>query len=75
MVSTFSAFPFHDPECYGLLNFVSKSLTFSFEEKPFKPKSIYAFPGLFFFNKEVVSIPKSIKPSAGEELKITDVNR
>jgi glucose-1-phosphate thymidylyltransferase len=69
------AYPVRDPQRYGVVEFDNQGLAISLEEKPDKPRSNYAVPGLYFFDRRVAAFAKALKPSARGEIEITDLNK
>ncbi|PTX94721.1 glucose-1-phosphate thymidylyltransferase [Verrucomicrobia bacterium LW23] len=73
--ATIFGYHVHEPNAYGVIEFDSKGKAISIEEKPANPRSNYAVPGLYFYDKDVVALARSLKPSARNELEISDLNR
>jgi glucose-1-phosphate thymidylyltransferase len=68
-------YPVRDPERYGVVEFDKTGKAISLEEKPEKPKSHFAVPGLYFYDRDVVTVAENLRPSPRGELEITDLNR
>ena len=73
--ATIFGYKVKDPKRFGVVEFSKSKKVISIEEKPKKPKSDYAIPGLYIYDSEVVKIAKKLKPSKRSELEITDINK
>jgi glucose-1-phosphate thymidylyltransferase len=73
--ATIFAYQVNDPQRYGVVEFDKEGRAISLEEKPKRPKSNYAVPGLYFYDNDVLDLAANLKPSARGELEITDINR
>ena len=69
------AYPVNDPQRYGVVEFDAEGRAISLEEKPLKPRSGYAVPGIYFYDNRVVGFAENLKPSARGEIEITDLNK
>ena len=69
------AYPVKDPERYGVVEFDKNGVVLSIEEKPTKPKTNFAVPGLYIYDGNVINITRSLEPSSRGELEITDLNQ